>query len=91
MRSGRHITIESAEEHSDDLRPEYDLEELLRNGVLGKYAAHCRRGSNAALLEPDVAEAFPTSEAVNAALLLVMQLAKLPRSKPEKPDPEGET
>ncbi len=84
--------MKSAEEPTDGLRPEYDLDELLRNGVLGKYAARCRRGSNAALLEPDLAEAFPTSEAVNAALRLVIQLSKLPKSgteqTSERPAPE---
>ena len=62
----------------EDLRPEYDLAQLLRNGVRGKYATRYREGTNLVLLAPDVARAFPTEEAVNEALRLVIQLTKLP-------------
>lgn len=62
----------------EDLRPEYDLARLLRNGVQGKYAARYREGTNLVLLAPDVARAFPTEDAVNEALRLVIQLTKLP-------------
>ena len=65
-------------EKVDELRPEYDLARLLRNGVQGKYADRYREGTNLVLLAPDVAKAFPTEEAVNEALRLVIQLAKLP-------------
>lgn len=67
-------------EKADDLRPEYDLRELLKGGVQGKYADRYREGTNLVLLAPDVARAFPTEEAVNEALRLVIQLKKLPRS-----------
>lgn len=63
----------------DDLRPEYDLSTLLKGAKIGKYAKRYREGTNLILLDPDVAEAFPNAEAVNAALRLVLQLAKLPR------------
>jgi hypothetical protein len=63
---------------SDELRPEYDLAELLKHGVQGKYARRYREGTNLVLLNPDVARAFPTAEAVNEALRLVIKLAKLP-------------
>jgi len=53
---------------NDDLRPEYDLSELLKGGVRGKYAARFRAGKNLVLLAPDVAQAFPTDDAVNEAL-----------------------
>lgn len=66
-------------EIEDDLRPEYDLSQLLKGGVRGKYAERYREGTNLMLLAPDVAEAFPDEEAVNEALRLVMQLAKIPR------------
>ena len=62
----------------DDLRPEYDLSQLLKGGVRGKYAERYREGTNVVLLEPDVADAFPNEEAVNEALRLVMRLAKIP-------------
>lgn len=65
---------------NDDLRPEYDLTTLLKDGVRGKYAAAFARGTNLVLLAPDVAQAFPTEAAVNEALRLVMRLAELPVS-----------
>jgi hypothetical protein len=65
-------------EMDDDLRPEYDLSELLKNGVRGKYAERFRAGKNLVLLAPDVAQAFPTDDAVNEALRLVIQMVKLP-------------
>jgi hypothetical protein len=68
---------------SDDLRSEYDLGELLKTGVQGKYAHRYREGTNLVLLAPDVAEAFPTAESVNETLRLVLQLAEL-RSKRRK-------
>ena len=37
-------------------------------GVRGKYAKRFAEGTNLVRLEPDVAKAFPTSEAVNKAL-----------------------
>ena len=62
----------------DELRPEYDMPLLLKDGVRGKYVTQAAEGTNIVLLEPDVAAAFPTEEAVNQALRLVMQLAKVP-------------
>jgi hypothetical protein len=61
----------------DDLRPEYDLSKLLKDGVRGKYAERYQAGTNLVLLAPDVAQAFPNEEAVNEALRLVIQLARL--------------
>ena len=63
---------------ADELRSEYDLGKILKDGVQGKYADQFRQGTNLALLAPDVAEAFPTDEAVNEALRLVIRLAELP-------------
>jgi len=45
-------------ELNDELRPEYDLKSLLKDGVRGKYAQTYREGTNLVLLEPDVAKAF---------------------------------
>ncbi len=71
----------TASEMDDDLRPEYDLRELFKGGVRGKYAARYRAGTNLVLLEPDMAKAFPTEAAVNEALRLVIRLTKIPRGK----------
>lgn len=54
-------------EAADELRPEYELRQL-RGGVRGKYYEKARAGTNLVLLDPDVARAFPTAEAVNRAL-----------------------
>lgn len=59
----------------DDLRPEYqrsDFGELVR----GKYVERLKKSSNLVVLDPRVARAFPTSEAVNDALLSLLDLAK---------------
>ena len=72
------MRAKSKGEKVDELRPEYNLARLLRNGVQGKYADRYREGTNLVLLAPDVAKAFPTEEAVNEALRLVIQLTKLP-------------
>jgi hypothetical protein len=75
--------MKSKDTKTDELRPEYDLGQLLKDGVRGKYADRCKEGTNLVLLAPDVAEAFPTAEAVNEALRLVIQLTKVPRSGKE--------
>ena len=62
----------------DDLRSEYDLPQLLKGGVRGKYADRYREGTNLVLLAPDVAEVFADEDAVNEALRLVIQLTKIP-------------
>ena len=64
-------------ELKDELRPEYDLKSLLKDGARGKYAARYNAGTNLVLLEPDVARAFPNEKAVNEALKLVIKLTKI--------------
>jgi hypothetical protein len=56
----------------DDLRPEYHHGEL-KGGVRGKYLERFRKGTNLALLAPEVRAAFPTDESVNEALRSLMQ------------------
>ena len=58
---------------NDELRPEYD-ETLLKNGIRGKYAKRYAGGTNIVRLDPDVADAFPTEEAVNEALRFVLKV-----------------
>ena len=52
-----------------EMRDEYDFS----GGVRGKYAAEYARGTNIVVLDPDVAEVFPTSESVNEALRAIMR------------------
>jgi len=66
-------------EMDDELRPEYDLRTLLKDGVRGKYVERYRAGTNLVLLDPDVAKAFPDETAVNEALRLVIQLGEIQR------------
>jgi len=72
------MKTKSKDERADELRPEYDLATLLKEGVRGKYTKRHMQGTNLVLLSPDVARDFPSDEAVNEALRLVMQLRKIP-------------
>jgi len=62
-------------ESNDELRPEYNFSQL-KGGVKGKYVQQYRAGTNLVLLAPDVAQAFPTDEAVNEALRQLINIAK---------------
>ena len=62
---------------NDELRPEYDLGQLLKGGVRGKYAKRYHAGTNLVLLDPDVRKAFRSERAVNDALRLVIELRKV--------------
>jgi len=61
----------------DDLREEYDFS----RGIRGKHHEAYRRGTNVVLLDPDIAEVFKDSEAVNTALRLLLTLARVQVSK----------
>jgi alpha-beta hydrolase superfamily lysophospholipase len=60
---------------SEDMRPEYNFASM-RGGVRGKYAKRYRAGNNLILLDPQLAEAFPTDAAVNRALRAVLKMAE---------------
>jgi hypothetical protein len=62
-------------EMEDELQPEYDFARL-EGGVRGKYVDRYRAGTNLVRLDPDVAKSFPTENAVNEALRLLMQIAQ---------------
>ena len=62
---------------SDELRPEYDLRQLLKGAVRGKYAKQYRAGTNLVPLDPDVRKVFRSGQAVNDALRLVIELRKV--------------
>lgn len=55
----------------DTMRAEYDFS----GGVRGKYVARYRQGTNIVVLDPDVAKAFKSSEAVNRALRAILEIA----------------
>ena len=51
-----------------NIEPEYDFS----HGTRGKFAGRSVQGAIAVLIDPDLTERFPTSEAVNAALRSVI-------------------
>jgi len=59
-----------------ELREEYDLSEMTIMPK-GRFDPKRRIESNIVVLEPDVAKAFPTDEAVNEALRLLLKAGKL--------------
>jgi hypothetical protein len=65
------------DEMIDELRPEYDLRQLLKGGVRGRYAQRYHAGTNLVLLDPEVRKAFRSDKAVNDALRLVIELRKV--------------
>ena len=67
----------SAPKEDAPMRDHYDFS----GGVRGKYAKRYAEGTNVVLLEPDVADAFPTARAVNAALRKVLEESP-PRTRP---------
>ena len=63
---------------SEEMRPEYNFD--YSKAVRGKYYKRIlKEGSNVAVLEPDVAKAFPNSAAVNDALRVVLQAGQAAR------------
>ncbi len=67
------------------MRPEYDLASM-KGGVHGKHYEEYRRGTNVVLLKPDVAEAFPTEDAVNEALRGILSTTRAVRRIGGLPD-----
>jgi hypothetical protein len=67
---------EPAVKDRNELRREYDLSRL-KGGVRGKYYHHATAGMNLVLIEPDLADLFPDSEAVNRALRVLADAAQL--------------
>lgn len=60
---------------ADELRPEYKREDF-GSLVRGKYTARLKAASNVVVLKPEVAKAFPNADAVNDALMGLINLAK---------------
>lgn len=61
-----------------ELREEYDLSKMT---VLpkGRFDPQHRIGTNVIVLDPELAKAFPTDEAVNKALRLALKTTKTPQ------------
>ena len=73
------------ESELDPLAPRPNLD--FSKGVRGKYANLLQQGTNLAIIEPDLLDTFPDSEAVNEALRglrkLALQTAKAQKTASE--------
>jgi len=69
------MTTKMDNEKTDELREEYNFSSL-EGGVRGKHYKSTSAGTNLVLLDPDVAKAFPTPEAVNKALRMLAEVAE---------------
>lgn len=56
----------------DTLRPEYDFSTATRGVTAARYA----EGTNVVVLDPELRELFPTSDAVNDALRELVAIAR---------------
>jgi len=66
---------------ADEMRAEYDFSKGVRN----PYAAKFAKGSNLVLIEPELFKAFPSEEAVNRALRILLKTgAQAVKAKPHK-------
>ena len=69
------MQMENNHELAEEILPEYDFSKM-QGGVRGKYVERYKTGTNVVLLDPDVAQAFPTSDSVNEALRLLIQISQ---------------
>lgn len=69
-RMNKHRTRPSRE--SDFVRQEYDFSK----GTRGKHAGNYASGTNVVVLDPDVANVFPTAKQVNETLRAVSEIIK---------------
>ncbi|GAW87706.1 conserved hypothetical protein [Bathymodiolus platifrons methanotrophic gill symbiont] len=58
-----------------EMRPEYK-KEALGKGIRGKYYEEYNKSHNLVLLNSEVVKAFPSEEAVNKALMSLIDIAK---------------
>ena len=73
--------MKKLEKTVEELRPEYRREDFGKM-TRGKYAKQVKAASNVVVLTPHVAKAFPNGEAVNQALLGLLEIAKSANVKP---------
>jgi hypothetical protein len=60
---------------NENMRSDY-LREELGKGIRGKYYRQYQEGTNLVLLDPEVAEVFPTEDSVNRALRSLIDVAQ---------------
>jgi len=71
MKKGKRISGPLGSE-KDTMRPEYDFSKAVRGVTAARYA----EGTNVVLLDPDVAEIFPDTRAVNEALRTIVRVTR---------------
>ncbi|HTW56649.1 MAG TPA: hypothetical protein VMD99_00820 [Terriglobales bacterium] len=71
--------------NGEGTRPEYDFASM-KGGIRGKHYEQYQKGTNVVVLDPDVAEAFPTDDAVNEALRGVLSTTRAVRRIGGLPD-----
>ena len=76
------------EPDKDELRAEYKRSDFPAGLVRGKYAERMRESSNIVVLRPEVAQVFPNEDAVNNALLSLIELAQK-STRPRKAVKQG--
>ncbi len=64
------------ESDKDELRVEYQRSDFPNGLIRGKYARRLKESSNIIVLRPEVSKAFPNEEAVNNALLSLIDIAQ---------------
>jgi hypothetical protein len=72
---------------AEEMRVEYKREDFATM-VRGKYAARLKAASNVVVLRPEVASAFPNGDAVNEALMGLINLAKSAQRPKRSPRPK---
>lgn len=70
------------EPDKDELRAEYKRSDFPGGLVRGKYAERMKESSNVVVLRPMVFQAFPNEEAVNNALLSLIDIAQKATTRP---------
>jgi hypothetical protein len=73
---GTYNTTVDSQRKRTEMRAEYKRSDFPKDLVRGKYAERLRESSTVVVLKPEVAEAFPNQEAVNNALLSLIQIAE---------------
>jgi hypothetical protein len=68
--------MKKAKSSGAGMRREYNRTDFPAGLVRGKYAVRIATGTNMVRLKPSIAAAFPTSEAVNAALASLLRKQK---------------
>ena len=68
--------MKKTEKNNSEMEPNYDFSSRFR----GKYSHRYAQGTNVVVLEPDVAQAFPSAQAVNNSPRTLAQIIRKQKS-----------